>query len=156
MTVLLLRRKERKLKKYYIYSAGQLWEVDYEIYKEINTLNNQIYYRAKLRGECIANRRQRALCCDGDCHLCRCYTPKTMSIDQLDGFVRELEAADARSKIECALILADMERDWPEGGQAGRLIMEGYGPKEVSEKMGMATSTYRDRIRRLGRKLKED
>lgn len=150
--------KVRTMKTYYVYCKGKPIEVDHEVYQAITQLTNQVYYHAHMRGECAANYRQRAVWCDGDCHMCRYYVPKAISADwmaECGHEVAHVGALDDWMVYRCEDTIADMARVDPMYGERiGRMIMDGWQIVDIAAVLDIPVSTLRDRLRRIGRRIR--
>lgn len=147
-------------KRFFIAQEGKLVEVNEETRKSINQLTNRsLYLERKKRKECIAGRRGAARC-DGDCHRCCWYAPKTASVEAMSGQLNTQPADRGRYNSElqyrCAEIIIDAARVDPDGEKICRMILMNYSAAEIAFALNIPLSTYYSRLKRIARKLTED
>lgn len=146
---------------YYLIVDGKRVDVSYEIWQYHNHNVNHIYYvtnRDRDHKQCWANRKQRAVC-NGDCHLCKYYTPKGISVDVLadrnGSRVGGCGYQDSEMLLRCEDIITDMVRVDPAYGERiGRMIMDGWQIVDIAAVLDIPVSTLQDRMRRIGRMIR--
>lgn len=152
--VLFFRRggKEHQMKKYYICSGEKLYQIDQEVYHAITQLTNRIHYQMGVSDACVAGRRG-MVWCEGDCVVCRYWSPREVSVEERDQR-NDGQIADTTAEmlLRCEDIIADMARVDPDcGDRIGRMNMAGYDQRFIARALGLPVSTYRDRVKRIGR-----
>ena len=146
--------------QYYIIVAGKQVPVTREVWQYHVSWTNHIHYEARKNDACWAGQRQMSVC-NGDCHTCYYWSPKRVSADMLaehnDGSVVASGSNDPAMLLRCEDIIADMVRvDTVHGEQIGRMIMDGWQIVDIAAVLDIPVSTLRDRLRRIGRMIKED
>lgn len=149
--------------EYYIIVNCKRVYVTHEVWQAHNAYVCHIRYIANRdpdHKQCWARRKQMAAC-NGDCHTCRYYTPKAVSIDVLternDPRIGGHRYQDPEMLLRCEDMIADMARVDPEyGARIGRMIMDGWQIVDIAAVLDIPVSTLRDRLRRIGRKMREE
>lgn len=148
-------------REYYIIVNGDKIQVTRAVWQYHNHTINHIHYIANRdpdNKQCWAGRKQMAAC-NGDCHTCRYYTPKAVSIDVLadhnDPQIGEHRYQDPEMLLRCEDLIADMARVDPQYGERiGRMIMDRWDIVDIAAVLDIPVSTLRDRLRRIGRRIK--
>ena len=153
--------KVRTMREYYIIVNNKWVYVTREVWQAHNAYVNHIHYEAnrdRKRKQCWAGRKQMAAC-TGDCHTCRYYAPKEVSVDVLyernDSRIGGHRYQDPQMLLRCVETVADMARVDPAYGERiGRMIMDGWDIVDIAVVLDIPVSTLRDRLRRIGRMIR--
>lgn len=146
------------MKKRFIYSAGELYEVSEDIYDAMNQLTNKVHYRRRSAGQCRANQREMAAC-DGDCPMCKYYSSSELSVEEMemrnDCQIPDSKGVDRNANLYVEEILNLMQACDPQGAQIGKMYLKGYTDSEIANKLGIPKSTFSDRKNRIRKFLKK-
>ena len=145
----------------YIIIGFKRVEVTQEVWRAYNKACNHAHHEANRdpkTKECWAGRKQRATC-TGDCHICHYWAPKGISVDVLtehnDSRIGCRGYQDPEMLLRCEEMVADMVRVDPEYGERiGRMIMDGWQTVDIAAVLDIPVSTLRDRLRRIGRRIR--
>lgn len=147
--------------EYYLIVEGKRVDVSYEVWRYHNRNINHIHHEAnrdRKRKQCWAGRKQMAVC-NGDCYICRYYIPKGVSVDALternESRIGIRRYQDPQMLLRCEDIIADMALADPEYGERiGRMIMDRWEIVDIAAVLDIPASTLRDRLHRIGRRIK--
>ena len=146
------------MKKRFIYSAGELYEVSEDVYDAMNQLTNKVHYRRRNAGQCRANQREMAVC-DGDCPICRHYIFTELSVEEMemrnDCQIPDRKEEDMIANLRVEEILSLMQKADSNGEQIGQLYLKGYTDNEIAQKLSMPKSTFSDRKKKIQNYLKK-
>lgn len=124
------------MREYYIIVNNKRVYVTREVWQAHNAYVNHIHYEANRdRGHkrCWAGRRQSAVC-TGDCYTCYYWSPNGVFVDVLT------DRNDSRIGIR--------------GYQDPQMLLRCVEIVDIAAVLGIPVSTLRDRLRRIGRRIK--
>lgn len=142
-----------------IVQNGKKYPVAQEVAKAVNQLRDAVRYRARLAGACWANRDQAARC-EGDCVTCRYAgiprVPEASMALYETMRIEHMCRTDTQMIYRCIDILLDMQAVDPDGFKIGIWTMAGHDQTAIARMLGIPLGTYRSRLARIGRLLREE